>query len=32
MHVLGTAVVEVQGGEEPPPVSMALQLNDPEQT
>jgi uncharacterized protein YbjQ (UPF0145 family) len=32
MHVLGTAVVEVQRGEAPPPVSMALQLNDPERT
>ncbi len=32
MHVLGTAIVEVQRGEEPPPVSMALQLNDPEPT
>jgi uncharacterized protein YbjQ (UPF0145 family) len=31
MHVLGTAVVEVQRGEAPP-VSMALQLNDPERT
>ena len=32
MHVLGTAIVEVQRGDEPPPVSMALQLNDPERT
>jgi uncharacterized protein YbjQ (UPF0145 family) len=32
MHVLGTAIVEVQRGEEPPPVSMALPLNDPERT
>jgi uncharacterized protein YbjQ (UPF0145 family) len=32
MHVLGTAVVEVQRGEDPPPLSMALQLNDPERT
>jgi uncharacterized protein YbjQ (UPF0145 family) len=32
MHVLGTAIVEVERGEEPPPVSMALPLNDPERT
>jgi uncharacterized protein YbjQ (UPF0145 family) len=32
MHILGTAIVEVQRGEDPPPVSMALQLNDPERT
>jgi uncharacterized protein YbjQ (UPF0145 family) len=32
MHVLGTAIVEVERREEPPPVSMALQLNDPERT
>jgi len=32
LHVLGTAVVEVEGGAEPPPVVMDLQLNDPERT
>jgi uncharacterized protein YbjQ (UPF0145 family) len=32
MHVLGTAVVEVERTGEPPPVSMDLQLNDPEPT
>ena len=32
LHVLGTAVVEVEGGAEPPPVFMNLQLNDPEPT
>ena len=30
MHVLGTAIVEVERDAEPPPISMALQLNDPE--
>jgi uncharacterized protein YbjQ (UPF0145 family) len=32
LHVLGTAVVEVEGGAEPPPVAMNLELNDPERT
>jgi uncharacterized protein YbjQ (UPF0145 family) len=32
MHVLGTAVVEVERDAEPPPVSMDLQLNDPERS
>jgi uncharacterized protein YbjQ (UPF0145 family) len=32
MHVLGTAVVEVEGGAAPPPVYLDLQLNDPERT
>jgi uncharacterized protein YbjQ (UPF0145 family) len=32
MHVLGTAIVEVEGGAEPPPVYLDLQLNDPERT
>ena len=32
MHVLGTAVVEVEGGAAPPHVYLDLQLNDPERT
>jgi uncharacterized protein YbjQ (UPF0145 family) len=30
MHVLGTAVVEVEGAGAPPPIYLDLQLNDPE--
>jgi uncharacterized protein YbjQ (UPF0145 family) len=30
LHVLGTAIVEVQRADEPPPTSLHLQLNDPE--
>jgi uncharacterized protein YbjQ (UPF0145 family) len=30
MHVLGTAVIEVERSDAPPPISAALQLNDPE--
>jgi uncharacterized protein YbjQ (UPF0145 family) len=30
MHVLGTAVIEVERSDAPPPISTALQLNDPE--
>jgi uncharacterized protein YbjQ (UPF0145 family) len=30
LHVLGTAIVEVQRAGEPPPVHLDLQLNDPE--
>ncbi|MEA2381716.1 MAG: hypothetical protein QOH72_1687 [Solirubrobacteraceae bacterium] len=32
MHVLGTAVIEVERSDAPPPISLALQLNDPERT
>jgi uncharacterized protein YbjQ (UPF0145 family) len=32
MHVLGTAIVEVERAGEPPPVVQDLQLNDPERT
>jgi uncharacterized protein YbjQ (UPF0145 family) len=32
LHVLGTAIVEVERGEAPPPVAIDLQLNDPERT
>jgi uncharacterized protein YbjQ (UPF0145 family) len=32
MHVLGTAIVEVQRAGEPPPTYMDLQLNDPERS
>jgi uncharacterized protein YbjQ (UPF0145 family) len=30
LHVLGTAIVEVERDEEPPPTYLDLQLNDPE--
>jgi len=30
LHVLGTAIVEVQGAGDPPPTGLDLQLNDPE--
>jgi uncharacterized protein YbjQ (UPF0145 family) len=32
MHVLGTAIVEVERAGEPPPIIQDLQLNDPERT
>jgi uncharacterized protein YbjQ (UPF0145 family) len=32
MHVLGTAIVEVEQDDEPPPIYLDLQLNDPERT
>ena len=32
MHVLGTAVVEVEGAGAPPPIYLDLQLNDPERS
>jgi uncharacterized protein YbjQ (UPF0145 family) len=32
LHVLGTAIVEVERSDEPPPTYLDLQLNDPERT
>jgi uncharacterized protein YbjQ (UPF0145 family) len=32
MHVIGTAIVEVERTTEPPPINQYLQLNDPERT
>jgi uncharacterized protein YbjQ (UPF0145 family) len=32
LHVLGTAIVEVEHPDEPPPTYLDLQLNDPERT